>query len=228
MTPLTPNFKRLIGAFSLLAIALYIVLNKLLPNEGQFWAAKLASLSIVPLLFALYVKVLWRLPIARVKGLLCDMPDLNGRWEGMIDRKDARGPHPHVIEVRQSLLTLSIRNFGDKSHSRAASAGLYYYAEDKSDCALIYAFHGETKNRRGGGLVKKRIVGTKGETRLSLLKGENPVRRGILSTFFHSFCFSLPNYYLQGDYSSDRTDTSEKVTGEIEVVWMQRQLKGKF
>jgi hypothetical protein len=210
-----------------LAIFLFLGVERIFPGHGIVTGARIAGIVIIPALYLLYVKMLWRLPLGRLGGMLCDMPDLNGRWEGTIDRKDSRGPHPHVIEIRQTLTSLHVRNFGDGSESRAG-ASIYHYGEDKLDCILVYAFEGQSKRKLDGKERKKGIVTYKGQTKLSLVKAFTSQPPDVRVPFKRFFIFPPSCYDLIGGYSSDRTDTDVKVTGEIKVIWKKHELKGGY
>ncbi|OBP16826.1 hypothetical protein A5320_05500 [Rheinheimera sp. SA_1] len=94
---------------SVITITIFEVSPQLLPLKAG------VMMSAIGLLWFVYDKYLWKIPIFRVMGWLCSTPNLNGRWEGTVDRDGENTPHPFVMEISQTMTKLKFYTYTKRS-----------------------------------------------------------------------------------------------------------------
>lgn len=62
-------------------------------------------------------RYLWRIGLLR-RFLFNNIPDLNGRWEGTVDRDGEERPHAFVTEIRQTLTRITMHSHSSSGGSR--------------------------------------------------------------------------------------------------------------
>jgi len=82
-------------------------------------------LTLIGTFWTYYIKWGWRVRYLRLGGWLCNIPDLNGRWEGTVCRHNEDNPHNFVIEITQNYLGLSYRSFSQNSRGQSIATVLY-------------------------------------------------------------------------------------------------------
>lgn len=71
--------------------------------------------TVIGLLWLVYDKSLWKMPFFRGMGWLCSTPNLNGRWEGVVDRDGENSPHPFVMEISQTMTKIKFYTYTRRS-----------------------------------------------------------------------------------------------------------------
>lgn len=95
-------------------------------------------------------------------------PDLNGRWEGTIDRVGPDPPHPFVLEIFQTLTSIRCTTYSENGESHSCAAGISN-SSDNEQSYLFYLWIGETSGR-----VRKKESGFfYGTTVLALIDGSS-------------------------------------------------------
>ncbi len=61
----------------------------------------------------------WKLKFFRLGRWLSDIPDLNGRWEGTLDRQGEHKPHQLVIEIQQTLTKIQVHSYSKNSRGHS-------------------------------------------------------------------------------------------------------------
>jgi hypothetical protein len=101
---------------------------------------------LVGLFWAFYDHYGWRQRLLRFGGWLCDLPDLNGRWEGTVDRVGENDPHTFVLEVRQTFLRIQL--YAYSKNSRGSSITAQFVTDHvRGRFRLISTWTCTTKNR---------------------------------------------------------------------------------
>jgi hypothetical protein len=90
---------------------------------------------IISLFWIFFNKWGWRNKVVNLGGLLCDTPDLQGRWEGTVCR-DGNGEEPHffALEISQTFSNLKYRTFGEESRGESVSVVIV----SKDDQSLMW------------------------------------------------------------------------------------------
>jgi predicted pore-forming effector associated with SMODS systems len=81
--------------------------------------------SAIGFFWFLYNHFLWRLKFFQFWGWLCNMPNLNGRWEGTVCRHKGDTPRPFVMEITQTFSDLSFRTWSAHSRGESLVASLF-------------------------------------------------------------------------------------------------------
>jgi hypothetical protein len=122
-----PNFKVLLFASALIAITLFAVIMFIYDKSSIKAIGSSASkltivIAMISLLWLYFEKWGWR-QIPFFGALVRKWPDLNGRWEGTIDREGTDPSHRFVLEIRQNLTKLQCDTYSEhgESHSIIAS-----------------------------------------------------------------------------------------------------------
>ena len=106
-------------------LAVYITAFLVYYARLQFWdvAIRAGLIALIPsALWWAFDRYAWRWPIVRLNGLVISLPDLNGRWEGTVDRDGEDNPHAFVMEVRQSYSLIRTKTFSRNSRGESIVA----------------------------------------------------------------------------------------------------------
>lgn len=67
----------------------------------------------------------WKQGLFRYAGWLSSVPDLSGRWEGIVCRHKDDEPHPFVLEITQTFSNISYRTFSRSSKGESITASIF-------------------------------------------------------------------------------------------------------
>jgi predicted pore-forming effector associated with SMODS systems len=205
--PLKPQIVRLITALVIVTGVAILVYRQL--TGSDLFAALLrvgsfASLLAVPL-WILYDRVLWGIPFFRAWGYFCDVPDLRGRWAGIIDRGDSRGAHRFVLEIAQTMTEIHCITYSSRSLSRSLTAEIVCESKHKQALQLIYTWRAEVREELDGTPLPD-VMFFDGTT--------------ILDIHLRS------RRCLEGRYYSNRQPNSTR--GRLDLKYERRDLSGEF
>lgn len=133
--------------------------SKLMSNP-PFWVETLSPLAAYGLLFTVFDRFAWRLPVFRWLGIV-NRPDIRGRWLGeqTSSIKDADGKHLKsrvIMEVSQTFSTLHIEMFYHRWHSFISAAQILSIQNTPT---LVAMFEAHPKvDYDGGGVVHRGVV----------------------------------------------------------------------
>jgi len=186
--------------------------------NGVAWAEMFPSVVKTGVAFTIasafwyaYTRWLWRVRGFRMFGWLSPAPDLNGRWEGTVQRTRSDSPHEFVVEVVQSYTSLRFRTFSKDSTGQSIAV-----AVSKDDEANIFgvvaAWQTTTKKltKSGAPSAKEREQTFRGTSHWRIEYIDNPGFKG-------------DQLRIRDKYFTDR-DTS----GEVVVTRVGRKLKNGF
>ena len=152
MKPVKPKIVRLIiplVAVTCVALLVYCQVTGSGLLTAIFRVGSFASLLAVPL-WLLYDRVLWHIPFFRAWDYFCDVPDLRGRWHGTLDRGDARGSHPFVLEIAQTMTDIHCVTYSSRSSSRSITAEIVSDSDPKQTLQLVYSWRAEVREDLDG------------------------------------------------------------------------------
>lgn len=138
MIPIRNRTKELMTAIAVILILEFIAVLIFSKNVMTVVShmGTMITLTIPPFWFY-FEKIGWRQSFFRTGGWLCKTPDLRGRWEGSIDRKDERGPHKFVLEIRQTYTTLRCDTYSSRSSSHSLT-GTILSDPQEEQFTLVY------------------------------------------------------------------------------------------
>jgi len=153
-----PDIKRMVVVSVFIAGAISVLLHALFPISilGEF--SRVGSISSIVAAFWYYFNRWgWKNRYFRMFGWLCDYPDLNGRWEGTVNRLGENDPHLFVMEIYQTFFEIHVSTFTKNSEGSSIVANLM---TDKlrSNFKLIMTW--KCRTRRLGGDGKEEFTGT--------------------------------------------------------------------
>lgn len=94
----------------------------------------------------LYDKFLWKINMFRFFGWLSSTPDLNGRWEGTVNRTGENNPHAFVVEIKQTYSKLKYYVYTKNSKGESISAK-FIKDEVEGKYKLVSAWKSKARNR---------------------------------------------------------------------------------
>ncbi|WP_455076357.1 Cap15 family cyclic dinucleotide receptor domain-containing protein [Prevotella koreensis] len=195
-----------IAIFSIIAIGIFLIINKGYSLEDVFSLLLHYGAVTVPLSFILYYfkKLGWRSNFWKWAAKIIHFPpDLRGRWEGKLDRIGENNPHDFVIEIKQTMTELKVCTYSESGMSESLIDTI---ASDnmEDDFTLCYLWEGH------GGLLPGQTV-------------ENGKFKGftMLKLIIHN-----QEKKLVGEYFTNRKPTQTK--GKIDVTWKQQELLKQF
>ncbi|MBC7784273.1 MAG: hypothetical protein H7144_10570 [Burkholderiales bacterium] len=132
--------------FTALLSALYLALSDASP-----WAMLLkigVLITFTAFFWSFTDKYFWR--HRRIRQFLFNgIPDLNGRWEGTIDRDGEQAPHAFVLEIRQTLTRVTLDGYSAAGGGPSITARMC--VDDSGEkFALLYTWFCETRTELDG------------------------------------------------------------------------------
>lgn len=162
------------------------------------------TVSILGLIFALYNQYLWKLPAF---NLLMNVPDMSGRYEGVIKYKwdGSSGEKKCCIEITQTASKLKAHTYySNGTNENTSSKSLIEDIKQEEDGFFdIYLFYLNSGTKQSGGLDCH-----EGASKLRFIPGDKEVPSQLLGHYF--------------------TNRQTQTRGEIETNFTSKQLKGKF
>lgn len=203
--PVRPRYNKLIGVIVFLsaaAIVLMSYLGSLTLKEALLRVGTIVSFISIPL-WQFYERWGWQWGLTNAFGILCKMPNLNGRWIGVIDRGDARGAHTFVVEIYQRHSTITVKTFSSSSASESITATLVTDASEDS-YELIYTWLGSGSRLDHETADPGMFWGT---THLHLSRVDSQL-------------------HLEGQYYTSRSP--QQTRGAIRLIWYTKTYQNAF
>lgn len=194
------NSKPVIAIGVCISIAIFSLM--LLLGMSLPWAIGRFTIIITlnVLLWFYFKNHLWRRPLLR-KYLCNNRPDLNGRWEGTVNRFDKDGPHKFVLEITQTLTDLYVDAYSKNGKGPSITSEVVT-DQTGNIFSIIYTWKCETKN----------VVGAHAS---GIFYGTSVLR-----------CFDEKVPYLKGKYYTGRIP--QQTNGQVEVYRVGSKLLGKL
>lgn len=127
-------------------------------SDVPFWVETISPLAAYGILYNLFEKHLWHLPLFRVLGIVA-IPDVRGRWLGKqtSSYKDGNGKHRKarvIMEIEQTFSSIKVETYYKNWHTEHCSAS---FIDIGGECTLFIMFEttpkveyeGETTAHKG-------------------------------------------------------------------------------
>jgi hypothetical protein len=162
-----------------------------------------AVIAVVGLFWVFFNRWGWRFRISNLFGWLCNTPDLQGRWEGTVQRHGSKEePHPFVLEISQTFAGLKFRTFGRSSRGESVSVVIVEKDEQGLMWEATCVWRTKAQKLDGSGQLED-FYGT---STWEIAYADDPKERVIRDTYY----------------------TSRKTSGKINVTWVSKKLTGKY
>ena len=149
-----------IAIFSIIAIGIFLIINKGYSLEDVFSLLLHYGAVTVPLSFILYYfkKLGWRSNFWKWAAKIIHFPpDLRGRWEGKLDRIGENNPHDFVIEIKQTMTELKVCTYSESGMSESLIDTI------KGFTMLKLIIHNQEKKLVGEYFTNRKPTQTKGK-----------------------------------------------------------------
>lgn len=197
----TIELKKIAGISIILYSVLYWFATAIVNIPTELMLYKTGTvISIVSAFWLYFDRIGWRQNAFCLAGWLCDIPDLNGRWEGKIDRVGESSPHLFVMEIVQTYRTVTINTYTE--NSRGVSTTTNWIIDSANRKYQLYT----------SWKCQANIPGT-----------DEPEH-------FHGFSFCHLSYInnqkcLESNYFTDR---NPRTKGNCKVVFVSKSLQGGY
>ncbi len=142
------NIKVIIATVGLLSLILFsLVLLSLkiakMHSLGEILLHYGLIIAPISILWVVSDQYLWHTKLFQsMRNPLNIPPDLRGRWEGILENADGSEPQKFVIEVRQTLSTLSVFSYSTIGHSASILSEIAS-SDHEDSFTLCYLWQGE-------------------------------------------------------------------------------------
>lgn len=157
--------------------------------------------TVIGLIWFVYDKYLWKIPFFRVMDWLCSTPNLNGRWEGTVDRDGENSPHPFVMEISQTMTKLKFYTYTRRSKGESIAVRIVK-DELGEKYKLVAYWRTRAANREDG----SRFDEFNGVSVMDISLGDNERR--------------ISDFYF--------TDRTPHTRGKTELKWVGNNKIGRF
>ncbi len=205
------NIKFIIGTVGLLSLLLFsMVLFSLkiakMHSLGEILLHYGFIIAPISILWVVSDQYLWHTKLLQsMRKPLNIPPDLRGRWEGILENADGSEPQKFVIEVKQTLSSLSVYSFSTIGHSSSILSEIAS-SEHEDLFTLCYLWQGEINISTSVKDFHHRD-NFYGYTMLNLHEHENPK-------------------ILKGSYFTNHKPTQTR--GGIFLTWVSHTIKRKL
>jgi len=130
------------GCFFL--VLLLLIMGLLETNELEEFILNYGLISFpLGVLWWFFDSYLWKkVKINWLRKYLRIPPDLNGRWEGMINRYGENDPHKFVIEIKQKLTSLQVFTFSKNGKSKSVIDDIVVIDKMNENFRICYLWNG--------------------------------------------------------------------------------------
>ncbi len=157
--------------------------------------------TIITIIWILYERYLWRFPFFRMMGWLCSTPDLNGRWEGTVDRHGENNPHKFILEITQTMTKLQCYTYSQNSNGESLVVKILKDGVSKKYRLLSY-WSCKTKSKTE-------------KSKFCTFQGVS-----LIEINFEGGQKILKDYYF--------TNRDPATRGDVELQWVSKELTGGF
>lgn len=184
-----------------LSVLVVLAQNYLLrPLSGEWFFRYLENLGFIgayAILFALFDKYFWKLPVFRLLGIV-GFPNLQGRWKGKIVSSFDDNETKTFVEIRQTFLAIYVDMYCPQSQSTSLTADFIRAENDQLE--LHYEYRNEPNEE-----AEDTMNPHNGTAKLSYFEDKNT---------------------LQGSYyNANRYDRGN--TGSLEFKFQSKKLLGR-
>ncbi|MDQ1240205.1 MAG: hypothetical protein QG577_2391 [Thermodesulfobacteriota bacterium] len=169
MAPIYPDLWKLAAVSVVLCVLLYTVIVVAFGITPELMLLKVGMIiTCVGLFWVYFDKWGWKQKWVRLGGWLTDIPNLNGRWVGTVDRMGENDPHEFVVEIRQTYLRTQLHTYS--KNSRGSSITAQFITDPlHGRYRLISTWECHTKNRIDQSVIDEFI----GTSVYSIIEKEN-------------------------------------------------------
>jgi hypothetical protein len=163
------------------------------------------AFTIVTFFWIWYEKIGWKIKKVGFK-CIANIPDLNGRYVGFVQRNTNDEPHKFVIEIVQTATNISYKTYSSSSNGESILIILKLNEDNENVINLYSYWWTQTKNRKNQALVEK-------------FDG------------FSRWQISRPNLNSKVDMRIDDsyfTDRSVQTKGKVSAVWQTDKLNNNY
>ena len=205
MTTIQPEYTKITAISIALSMALFTAFQIVFHIPVQLIFLKVGIVGfIVGLFWLMFEKWAWRWKAVRSFGYMKYPPDLNGRWEGTLQRVGEVAPHKFVLEIVQTYSYIKVNAYSAHSDSHSLTACLLT-DEINSHYILISTWICTTRNTLPLGTVLE----FHGTSIIELSKGEvGPKSRTLNDSYF--------------------TNRHPQTRGTTKLQWVGKQLYSTF
>lgn len=120
-----PDLNKIATVSIILVIGIYAMTHYIFHTESDFIIYKTGMIiSLIGLFWFFYEKIGWRYSLFRLFNWLCETPNLNGRYEGYVNRNNENNPHSFIMEINQSFREISINTYSKNSVGKSITANI--------------------------------------------------------------------------------------------------------
>ena len=195
-----------VGVFSLIIFSLVLIIFHIAGVETLGGIVLSYGYIIAPtgLLWILSDKYLWHTKLFQIVHKPLNIPpDLRGRWEGTLENADGSEPQKFVIEVKQTLTSLSVHSFSSIGYSISIVPEITS-SHNEENFTLCYLWHGQIN---------------------ASIKDIHQIEQFYGYTMLHLHEHESPKI-LKGLYFTNRI--SSQTRGGIQLTWVSHKLKRKL
>lgn len=152
MNEYRPNLKlvvRLIVILSMIAASIIVWIGKGLDYGLATLGIALSMGALGSFLWWVFDNYAWRFQ-NRICKAICPQPNLNGRWEGVLDSPQVDGLKPIAVEIYQSFSCIRCDIWTDTNQSHSLTASLLSSSDNKR-FRLSYLFDAEAPEHESDG-----------------------------------------------------------------------------
>jgi len=202
MVPHHTNIKRIATVTVVLTVAIEIMFVLAMDIDPKFIPYRSGLIITLVGLFWLYFdKIGWRQSFFRVGGWLCNTPNLNGRWEGKVDRASENTPHGFVVEIRQTFSKLKMHTYS--ANSKGNSIACRFVTDETEEKYIL-------------------VVAWKCRTRCF---DDQDNYEEFYGTSIIEYSVQGKTRKLEDHYFTDR---NPQTRGNIDVAWVGNKLHDRF
>jgi SMODS-associating 2TM, beta-strand rich effector domain len=204
-TPIYPDLRGVAATSIVIAMVLIVFIQLVFDVSPELILLKIGVIiTMVSVFWLMFDRFLWRWTFKGFKifGYLTKVPDLNGRWEGTINREGENNPHAFVSEITQTFSKIRINTFTRRSSGHSLSA---IFTTDDVGSAFYLIHVWET---RGGSL------------------DGSPEKEDFCGTSFSSISIDKENNMVLDEEYFTRRNKSTR--GSIRLKKISNQKRGQF
>lgn len=203
-----PLFLSIVAVISLIIVSIYELTNGQLHTPeiiDILWNYAIVTIPIAGI-WVFFERIGWRLRIFRfLQPSLHLPPDLRGRWVGVFERADGSEPRRFVLEISQTLTSVTVDTYTLNSTSHSSIVDIAADATMERTFSLCYLWQGSTP---------KVLPGHSQES--GMFRGFSILKLNDTSE----------EKRLVGEYFTERKPTQTR--GKIRVSRESARLKGEF
>ena len=202
MHPHRVNVKYIVGLSTIVSVIVAYLLVHVWNQNFFSLAVKVGIISQIPTaLWALYERHIWRLSFINIKLNPLYLTNLNGRWEGSVQRTNELDGRPFVMEIRQTYTRIKYKTYSNSSSGESLNIAIMR-GSDAEDIKLYCYWETSTQ-------------GLEDKTLRDAFKGFSVMDLKVEGG----------KMYLDDSYFTERNPPTR---GRLRVQWVSKERKGRF